>query len=340
MASSDLPDVLSGGTHAARPAATAVVAGATYSCTDHGLEYQSDGATWSTRSTFGAPAVADIVDIPTAEMDDTLVLAPDGAGGVEFRAEVAAFDGTLPEIATPATPTAGNARIYPKSDGRFYSIDDAGNEFGPFDAAGGGGGPLLYVDSLAVGAFGDDFADMSGWTATGSVSNTLITDIVYDATVQDLLFPSATGSTDRYTKSAPDTDFTAYLTQYGLSSSNMQGIAYVNTSGTGVGITWHSGVIWAIVVSGWNYSSSPNQVLIDPPDWPIAASPYKGTAVTFRLARSGSDIIIACSYDGGNVWNAVHTFTGGSPAGSKLFQLAHFLSPNSQHWLVGRLTVV
>lgn len=31
--------------------------------------------------------VADILDIPTAETDDTLVLAPDGAGGVEFRAE-------------------------------------------------------------------------------------------------------------------------------------------------------------------------------------------------------------------------------------------------------------
>jgi hypothetical protein len=31
--------------------------------------------------------VADILDLPTAETDDTLVLAPDGAGGVEFRAE-------------------------------------------------------------------------------------------------------------------------------------------------------------------------------------------------------------------------------------------------------------
>lgn len=32
-------------------------------------------------------SVADILDLPTAETDDTLVLAPDGAGGVEFRAE-------------------------------------------------------------------------------------------------------------------------------------------------------------------------------------------------------------------------------------------------------------
>ena len=32
-------------------------------------------------------AVTEITDLPTAEMDDSLVLAPDGAGGVEFRAE-------------------------------------------------------------------------------------------------------------------------------------------------------------------------------------------------------------------------------------------------------------
>ena len=35
----------------------------------------------------GAASPTEITDIPTAEMDDTLVLAPDGAGGVEFRAE-------------------------------------------------------------------------------------------------------------------------------------------------------------------------------------------------------------------------------------------------------------
>jgi len=35
----------------------------------------------------GVGTVSEILDIPTAETDDTLVLAPDGAGGVEFRAE-------------------------------------------------------------------------------------------------------------------------------------------------------------------------------------------------------------------------------------------------------------
>ena len=50
-----------------------------------------DAVVWDalTSTWIAAPpsGVADITDLPTAEMDDTLVLAPDGAGGVEFRAE-------------------------------------------------------------------------------------------------------------------------------------------------------------------------------------------------------------------------------------------------------------
>lgn len=38
-------------------------------------------------------APTEILDIPTAETDDTLVLAPDGAGGVEFRAETGGTPG-------------------------------------------------------------------------------------------------------------------------------------------------------------------------------------------------------------------------------------------------------
>ena len=50
-----------------------------------GLLYSKDDAGLETP--LGGTAIADITDIPTAEMDDTLVLAPDGTGGVEFRAE-------------------------------------------------------------------------------------------------------------------------------------------------------------------------------------------------------------------------------------------------------------
>src|SRR5580765_4574994 len=32
------------------------------------------------------------------------------------------------QIATPANPPAGSLRLYPKSDGKYYQLDSAGNE--------------------------------------------------------------------------------------------------------------------------------------------------------------------------------------------------------------------
>lgn len=49
-----------------------------------GTKFLRDDGTW--QAVTGS--VTEILDIPTAETDTTLVLAPDGAGGVEFRAEV------------------------------------------------------------------------------------------------------------------------------------------------------------------------------------------------------------------------------------------------------------
>lgn len=46
------------GTHAARPAASAVPEGTLYSCTDHSLIYQSDTATWATWLTAGTSVSA------------------------------------------------------------------------------------------------------------------------------------------------------------------------------------------------------------------------------------------------------------------------------------------
>lgn len=43
-----LPGVLLTGTHAARPAATAVGGGTIYACSTHAILYQSDGASWGT----------------------------------------------------------------------------------------------------------------------------------------------------------------------------------------------------------------------------------------------------------------------------------------------------
>jgi hypothetical protein len=58
------------------------------------------------------------------------------AGGLADQGDFTYLDAT--EAAAPATPSAGTVRIYAKSDGRIYSKDDAGVEYGPFDTAGGG----------------------------------------------------------------------------------------------------------------------------------------------------------------------------------------------------------
>lgn len=121
----------------------------------------------------GIPAaITEITDIATAEMDDALVLAPDGAGGVEFRAEAGgggiADEGAFTyldatEAAAPGTPAAGYVRIYAKTDGRVYSKDDGGVEYGPFDTAGGGAADsndqvLSMLSSCSIGRHMSGFA--------------------------------------------------------------------------------------------------------------------------------------------------------------------------------------
>ena len=61
--------------------------------------------------TGGGGGVADILDLSTAETDDTLVLAPDGAGGVEFREEagrliaITSYMGSSGDVTTTTTST-------------------------------------------------------------------------------------------------------------------------------------------------------------------------------------------------------------------------------------------
>ena len=88
------------------------------------------------------------VDVTTTPPNDGEVLAFDTAdslwkpaaptgGGLADQGTFTYLDAT--EGAAPSAPASGFARIYAKSDGRIYSKDDAGTEYGPFDAAGGGG---------------------------------------------------------------------------------------------------------------------------------------------------------------------------------------------------------
>lgn len=242
----------------------------------------------------------------------------------------------LPEATAPATPATGNVRIYAKADGRVYSKDDAGTEYGPFDAA--GGGPLLaYEEGLAIGANGDEFEDMSGWTATGSVSSADTGGHAYDASVLTLTFPGVAVS-HRYTKSAPTGDFTAYLSLYGSPASNMLGWNFVNSSGNGVGLHWRGGIWWWDNVSGWGYASQKATYGYQPPGWPNTVSPYLGGVCVLRFRRVGTTVYAAISLDGDYFYEFASTAT--APTGTLLWMIGNSYDTGTWRLNVGRLTVV
>ncbi len=131
------------------------------------LDFVGAGVTASgvgATKTITIPGVADILDLATVETTATKVLAPDGAGGVEFRAEagladqgvITYLDGTV--AAAPATPAAGKLRVYAKTGPALAVKDDAGNE----TVLGAGGG------SVATDAIWDATGDL----AVGSGANT------------------------------------------------------------------------------------------------------------------------------------------------------------------------
>lgn len=95
--------LLGPGTHAARPAVGDVPEGTLYSCADHGLVYQSDGATWDTWATLGGDVAAHEADTTDVHgITDTSALATssdvDAAIAALVDSSPAALD-TLAELA-------------------------------------------------------------------------------------------------------------------------------------------------------------------------------------------------------------------------------------------------
>lgn len=108
---------------------------------------------------------------------------PGGGGGVADHDHTTGGDGgdldspvidgyaVFNEESAPSAASSGTVRVYAKSDGRIYSKDDGGTEYGPFDAAGGGAGTHAFVN-IAAGSFvasgSPAYASMSGSVTAGT----------------------------------------------------------------------------------------------------------------------------------------------------------------------------
>lgn len=155
------------GIHASRPAATDVPAGTLYSCSTHGLVYQSDGATWSTWATLGAAetlpatimdAKGDLIAASAADAAGRLavgtnghVLTADSAQslGVKWAAAAAgggvAADTIFDAKGDLAVGTAADtaAKLAAGSNGQVLTADSAQSTGLKWAAAAGGGVTLL-----------------------------------------------------------------------------------------------------------------------------------------------------------------------------------------------------
>lgn len=225
------------------------------------------------------------------------------------------FDAT--EAAAPATPASGYVRIYAKTDGRIYSKDDAGTEYGPFDEAGSGSsGPLLNVDSITLDAAGDEFTTtaLTGWTLVGIDTGSEVTAVTtepYDSTCLDVVFAS---QGDRLYKAIDSGDWVYYLTIHGITNSTpssdaaldaMIALVATDDAGTGTGISLYGNpdgyFLWAVASHIYSSSAASGNLAFQTSrparadNWPIA----------YRLSKSGTTIEGGVSFDGGSTWRTL-----------------------------------
>jgi hypothetical protein len=153
--------------------------------TDH-LLYLVDDAGDATL--VGASGVTEIADLPAAETDTTLVLAPDGVGGVEWRAEGGSpfralnfvIDGGGSVIATGAKGSIVMPWAWTDIAAAYLLADQSGSAVVDIWKDVIGSYPPVDADSITASApptlssaASSVDSTLTGWTKTGSAGDIL-----------------------------------------------------------------------------------------------------------------------------------------------------------------------
>ena len=108
------------------------------------------------------------------------------------------------EIATPGNPASGYKKIYPKSDGKLYTLDDSGTETEVGSGGGGGGFDNFYTENFEdlIGAAdfttGNNATFDNGGSFNGIFTNTTSSNI---SGTKSIIYTQASGSLNDWFKS-------------------------------------------------------------------------------------------------------------------------------------------
>lgn len=190
MAIGTFPGMLQEGTHAARPAATAVGSGALYACSDHALIYQSDGTTWSTWADISGDAGGSITQ---AYVGKNAVGASWEAGGgslVKAKKVTLAEARLMTDIEVHIRGSAGDG-----ADIWLSLWDDNGSGTAPdhlLAYLAGGANNVILLDADGSGSDGRWFSlGLGRWLTAGDYW------IAFTLTDGDLDIAYDTGGSDR-----------------------------------------------------------------------------------------------------------------------------------------------
>lgn len=297
MADTTLPALMGTGDHASRPAASAVGTGALYSCTDHGLVYQTDGSSWTTWATMGGDISAHLADASDAHDASAVSILDSGAyfTGTDVEAALQELGagggggggGTAQQhydaAAAPGSPTAQDDEFDDGAiDGKWTRVYNSGAAKGTWTERDGG----LTWRQTAAGA-----TELDVWAQarTVSVGDYVEAAFSFPATNEPLVGPYigfSNGTTfgtsnavgpDVHLRNVDSNEFGYRLMLNAFPGHNSRGTDGTIVDSKQFGIyylrvkyeaanTWglyssQNGIVWRTIQSNYSYTLSPTHVI-------------------------------------------------------------------------------